>query len=121
MNLRRVFFINDKVGWIAGDFGTVLHTTDGGLILEENSTSVTNINNSIWISFPFLNISLKREYNVVIKIFDISGRNIVPPFGCKLKSGISRLALPVKGLKKGIYFIYLKSDKEVFKTKFFNF
>ena len=29
-NLKSIFFLNDKLGWVAGQNGTIYHTTDGG-------------------------------------------------------------------------------------------
>ena len=30
MPLSDVFFINDKIGWVVGDIGTILYTENGG-------------------------------------------------------------------------------------------
>ncbi|MCG3145101.1 MAG: Ycf48-like protein [Gammaproteobacteria bacterium] len=34
LNLSDVFFVNANEGWIAGDRGLLLHTTDGGATWE---------------------------------------------------------------------------------------
>ena len=49
-NLNSVFFINDSIGWIAGDGGKILKTTNGG---ENWINQNTNINNSL-LSINFI-------------------------------------------------------------------
>ncbi|GEM_PF-1181847 len=38
VNLNSIFFINDKIGWAAGDNGTIIKTTDSGESWTENSS-----------------------------------------------------------------------------------
>ncbi|MGA2296104.1 MAG: PKD domain-containing protein [FCB group bacterium] len=45
---NKIFFINDKIGWIAGDSGRILHTTDAGKHWYKQRTNTTEGFTSIW-------------------------------------------------------------------------
>ncbi len=45
--LNSVHFVNDKIGWVVGNSGVILYTTDGGTTWTEQTSSVTTALNSV--------------------------------------------------------------------------
>jgi photosystem II stability/assembly factor-like uncharacterized protein len=50
-NLTSVFFVNSNMGWVVGDEGTIIHTSDGGETWLEQQTG---IDSCIWNSVYFI-------------------------------------------------------------------
>lgn len=41
-DLNRVIFTDNKIGWIVGNHGTILHSSDGGLVWMQVPSGTTN-------------------------------------------------------------------------------
>ena len=59
-----VYFINQNIGWIAGDFGTILKTTNGGVSWSSQTSSTNEALYSIY--FIDQNIGWAVGYNTIL-------------------------------------------------------
>ena len=48
-DLNDVQFFNNQEGWAAGDYGTIMHTTDGGVTWEFQSSETTEDLNKLYL------------------------------------------------------------------------
>jgi len=67
-NLRSVCFVDNLYGWVVGDSGTILHTTDGGNSWIQQDSPVEN--DIIYVFFLNQNLGWASAYNFTI-----------PPYG----------------------------------------
>jgi len=67
-NLRSVCFVDNLYGWVVGDSGTILHTTDGGNSWIQQDSPVEN--DIIYVFFLNRNLGWASAYNFTI-----------PPYG----------------------------------------
>lgn len=125
-NLNKTFFfLDDMNGWICGDNGVILRTTDGGGQIFP--TEVTNISTEIPDRFelkqnypnPFnpattivfdvpSNVNGQRS-NVNLNIYDISGKLISELVSTELNPGEYSITFNAKGFSSGIYFYTLSA------------
>lgn len=86
-SLHSIYFINDSTGWVGGDDGILFKTTKGGLYTSINEESSkkdfipqkTDLLKNYPNPFnPLTNIvyRISKSSDIVLKIFDISGREI---------------------------------------------
>ena len=88
-SLNFISFVSPTTGWVLGDNGIILKTTDGGGKTIDSPTSVKNKNNTLAKKYsllqnypnPFnpsttITYNLPEEGKVTIKIYDIIGREI---------------------------------------------
>ena len=60
-NLNSVYFPTSSVGYIAGDYGTMLKTTDGGSSWTELNSSTDNTIESVFF--------MTEEIGIAVKLF----------------------------------------------------
>lgn len=101
---------NNQVGFAVGANGMILKTSDGGIGIEEEEITPLK-NNFLLTSKREFEINLEK-YPAEIKILDIFGRNILS----LEKRGASE-KITLKDLKKGIYFIKIKTDEKIINKK----
>ena len=115
---------NDNIGFIAGEGGTILKTTNGGItslqpvtgIIPEISVLEQNYPN------PFnpetkIRFALSSAGNVSLEIFDISGKHIGFLFEGMLNAGSYQYSFDAGGLAGGVYFCRLKTGGNVHVRK----
>lgn len=120
--LRSVFFVNSTTGWVAGDFGTIRKTGNGGF------SGITKIGTNVPEKFylhqnypnPFnpetlIEFDIAKESNLILKIFDINGKEITTLYKGRLSSGKYRVKFNavqtgIVNLPSGIYFYRLTAD-----------
>jgi len=119
--LNEFYFENNNLGWIVGDNGTILHTTNGGIsfveeeVIEEVPTEFLLSQN---YPNPF-NPSTKIKYsvlqssNVIIKVFDILGNEIETLINEEKPIGTYELNWNAANLPSGVYFYQLKAGSFV--------
>lgn len=123
-NLNAVFFINFNSGWICGDNGVILHTTNnagisgfvqsGNSIPDEFSLSQNYPN-------PFnpqtkIRFQIARLADVKLIVYDLLGREVTTLVNEELKPGTYEADWDASGFSSGIYFYRLISN-EFSKTR----
>lgn len=115
-----IYFTDTINGWVAGPSGTILHTNNGGTII--NHSNLINIKNAITTKVYPNPISKLIKYifelpaksYVTIDLFDITGKQMINPIYELKEKGKYRKDIDISKLKSGIYFIELKvGDKKV--------
>ena len=109
-------FINSLTGYICGDSGVVLKTTDAGL------TFINPVNNSDPINFylhqnypnPFnpttnIKFDLPKTGFVKLTIYDALGREVATLVNSEMKAGSYNADWPASPYASGIYFYKLEA------------
>ncbi|MDZ4712841.1 MAG: T9SS type A sorting domain-containing protein [bacterium] len=113
-NIYDLFFINKDTGFACGDSGVVLR------IINASTVGVSNISNEIPSDYqlyqnypnPFnpktiINYQIPMFSNVILKIYDILGNEVVTLVNEKQNAGIYEAEFDGSGLASGIYFYRL--------------
>lgn len=122
-------FVNYNYGWIVGNSGVILATTNGGgtgfpigisnvsSTIPENFTLKQNYPNPF---NPETNIefSIKNSGVTVLEIFDISGKLVDTPLNQNLTAGSYSLNWKSGNLASGIYFYKLTNNYLTLTKKF---
>ena len=119
--LRGVSFSDDLNGWVVGDDGTILHTTNGGVsFVDEEQIDAIPTEFSLSNNFPNpFNPSTKIKYSipqsskVVIKVFDILGNEIETLVNEDKPGGTYEVTWYAENLPSGVYFYQLKAGTYV--------
>ena len=120
---NRLFFTDTSNGWLVGDGGIILHTTNGGVSFVEEE-QIDKIPTVFLLSQNYpnpYNPSTKIEYSVpqssqvVIKVFDVLGNEIETLVNEEKPVGTYELnwnaASAAGGLPSGVYFYQLKAGE----------
>lgn len=116
--LEEIDFINQSTGWVVGGFGKIYKTTNGGLTPVENiSETAKRFSLSQNYPNPF-NPSTKIDFsvpasgygkmNILLSVYDISGRLAAVPVNGELPAGSYRINFDASGFSSGIYFYKLE-------------
>ena len=124
---NRLFFTDTSKGWLVGDGGIILHTTNGGVSFVEEE-QIDKIPNSVLLSQNYpnpYNPSTKIQYSVpqssqvVIKVFDVLGNEIETLVNEEKPVGTYELnwnaASAAGGLPSGVYFYHFRQETSVKK------
>ena len=116
-SFKGVFFINDNTGWLVGLNGVILKTQTGGI------TYIRWINNNITNEFklmqnypnPFnpctvIRFQLSVVGNVLLKIYDVQGREIQTLVNERLRPGTYETTFDGTQLTSGVYFYKMVTD-----------
>ena len=111
-------------GWVVGENGTILHTTDGGIIInveDENSSMPRNYSLSQNFPNPFNpNTTIKWQMPeasfVTLKIYDVLGREVITLANEELSAGEHEVTFNASQLSSGVYLYQLKAGS-VIETK----
>ena len=111
-------FINDNEGWIVGQPGVILHTTNGGVITDVDDEINIVRKFELHQNFPNpFNPSTKIQYsipqsnNVVIKIFNVLGKEVGTLFNEEKPAGTYEITWNAENLPSGVYFYQLTAGK----------
>ena len=115
--LNGISFIGPNNGWIVGDRGIILHTTNGGVsFVEEEQSNETPTGFLLSQNYPNpFNPSTKIKYSVLqtsrvlIKVFDILGNEIETLVNEEKPVGTYELTWNSANLVSGIYFYQLRA------------
>jgi hypothetical protein len=127
--VSNVYFINQNTGWILGDYGSILKTTNarrpvGKIVLPEKYSLHQNYPNpfnpvtKIRFEIPPLNLPLsggERE-RVMIKIYNILGREIATLINEQLQPGVYEVTWDGTNYPSGVYF-YRLTTKDFSQTR----
>jgi photosystem II stability/assembly factor-like uncharacterized protein len=113
LQYNSIFFIDENTGWVAGRYGAILKTTDGGVWIKKNENAVPG-EYSLEPNYPnpfnsTTNIKFKIPFSgeTKITVFDILGKEVTVILNEYLQSGTYEASFNAEGLTSGIYFYRL--------------
>ncbi|RPI65283.1 MAG: T9SS C-terminal target domain-containing protein [Ignavibacteriales bacterium] len=116
---KAIRFINPNTGWLVGDNGMILKTTDGGAVfVEENPHPILPESFYLYQNYPNpFNPSTRIQYQVssisqvTLKVFDVLGNEIANLVDEEKPAGVYNVEFGIKNaeLSSGIYFYQLKA------------
>jgi photosystem II stability/assembly factor-like uncharacterized protein len=120
-NLKRISFVDTTTGWIAGDGGVILHTTNGGVtpvkeitgnalpqqfVLSQNYPNPFNPSTTI-------EFSISKQSFVTLKVYDLLGREVATLVNKELQAGSFKTQFDASsaraGLASGVYLYRLNA------------
>ena len=117
--LNGVHFVNENIGWVVGDSGTVLHTTNGGVssvddettqptefILEQNYPNPFNPRTVISYQLPVCS-------EITLKVYDVLGNEIATLVNEEKPGGRYEVEFNASALPSGVYFYQLKASNYI--------
>ncbi|MCW9094671.1 MAG: T9SS type A sorting domain-containing protein, partial [Ignavibacteriaceae bacterium] len=118
-SLYSVCFVDTLNGWIVGEGGTIIHTTDGGGVVNvKNEDDEFSIPKEYFLSQNYpnpFNPSTTIRWQqpetglVTLKIYDVLGNEIVTLVNEEKSVGIYEINWNANKLSSGIYFYQLKA------------
>jgi hypothetical protein len=122
--LNGVCFTDANTGTVVGYDGTILRTTNGGVTFINQISS--NIPERFWLSQNYPNpfnpvtkikfdiiqhtpYPLSRGENVILKVFDITGKEIATLVNEQLQPGNYEITFDGSNIPSGVYFYQLNS------------
>lgn len=119
-HLNSVFFLDSINGWIAGNSGVILKTTNAGILTGFTSQSGYFGKYELSQNYPNpFNIETKFDYelpddgNVRISLYDISGKLVKVLEETFSTAGLYTIKFNASDFASGIYFYKMESDKFV--------
>ena len=118
MELSGVSFIDSNNGWVVGQNGSILHTTNGGTtFIEEEKIKkevLTEFSLSQNYPNPFnpstkIKYSIPQSSHVIIKVFDVLGNEIESLVNEEKPVGTYEVTWYAENLPSGVYFYQLKA------------
>lgn len=118
----KLFFISENTGWIVGDSGTILKTTNGGntigiqqisteipksFSLHQNYPNPFNPATKIRFEIPYTGDAYMRP--IKITVFDILGKEVTVLVNEELKPGVYEVDFDGSNLPSGIYYYRLSA------------
>jgi hypothetical protein len=113
-NLRAVSFTNANKGTVVGDSGTILRTTNGGSLIEnqrgvpqqyllsQNYPNPFNPSTTIMYELP-------KSSEVTLTVYDMLGREVSVLVNEKRDAGVHEVKFDGSNLASGVYFYRLKA------------
>ncbi|MBK9096993.1 MAG: T9SS type A sorting domain-containing protein [bacterium] len=114
--LNGVHFVNENIGWVVGDSGTVLHTTNGGVTFIDNEpTQPTEFILEQNFPNPFnpstvISYQLPVSSDVTLKVFDVLGNEIATLVNEYIPAGRYEVEFNAASLTSGVYFYQLRTE-----------
>lgn len=114
-----VFFTNPEKGWIAGEYGSILHTENGGMVGVKEVPGPAQSSKLRFQFFPnpaydIITISLPViTSNNRLSIFTINGKKVLEMLLTRTKTQID-----ISALHRGVYFVWVQDEKGVQVVKF---
>ncbi len=109
-------FYNDSIGWAVGGGGKIMKTTNGGQTMVYVISQKQELPNEFSLSQNFpnpfnsktkVNYKIGKEAFIQIKIFDLSGKEIITLINKKQNKGNYEIDFDASELSSGIYFYSL--------------
>ena len=119
LDLFDVFFISDSVGWITGNNGLILKTTNGGVTFIEEENNFTQPKEFLlYQNYPnpfnpstSIQYAISNTQFVTLKVYDLLGREVATLVNEEKTAGSYEIEFGVKSLElsSGIYFYKLQA------------
>lgn len=121
--LRAIYFFDEKRGFAVGDSGTILYTSNGGVMnAREQQEKIPDLF-TLYQNYPnpfnpttTISYRLPMTDYVTLKVYDFLGREIATLFEGMKQAGGYEVKFNGSGLAGGVYVYQLKAGKYV-KTK----
>ena len=123
--LNGISFVGDYTGWIVGNNGTILHTTNGGVSFVEEE-QIDEVPSEFLLSQNYpnpFNPSTKIKYSVPqpsqvqIKVFDVLGNEIETLVSEEKPTGTYEITWNAASLPSGVYFYQLQAGEFIQSKK----
>jgi photosystem II stability/assembly factor-like uncharacterized protein len=120
-------FVNKDYGWAYGG-STGIHTTTGGdtvfyVKVKQISTEVPQ-GFSLYQNYPnpfnsstIIKFQLSKPADIIIRLFDITGREVSVILNEKLNTGVYEITFDSNNYSSGIYYYSLITDGQLIDTK----
>ena len=122
-HFNSVFFTNVLTGWTIGDNGTILKTTNGGVVGFEPVNNETPIQFSLNQNYPNpfnpvtkISFNLPKSVDVKLTVFDVLGSEVTVLVNEKLNTGAYEVEWDGSNYPSGVYF-YRITAGEFTETK----
>ena len=122
-NPKAMSFLNSLTGYVCGDSGVVLKTTDAGLTFINPISSLNPGKFSMYQNYPNpfnpttnIKFDLPKSGFVKLTIYDALGREVTTLVNSEMKAGSYNADWDASNFSSGIYFYKLKSG-DYFQTK----
>jgi photosystem II stability/assembly factor-like uncharacterized protein len=109
-----VYFINSNTGWTVGAPKLIYKTTNGGLTFTESTINVIPDKYSLQQNYPNpfnpttkISFALPKQGLVMVKVFDVLGKEIETLVNESLKPGTYEAAFDGSNYPSGVYFYRL--------------
>ena len=119
-----IFFIDENRGWVVGNYGSIMRTTNGGIgitpisteipvqfNLQQNYPNPFNPVTKIRFSIPAFAETTRRD--ISLKIYDILGKEIAVLVNEELQPGTYELEWNASHFSSGVYFYSLATGNFV--------
>jgi len=120
-------FADQNNGWAVGQYGTILHTANGGFPLGiEKPPSFLNVSGIMATAYPnpvSLKSAITVEYllpnqgNTSVSLLDIRGNAFIVQNLEFQNKGEHQFVIPVQSLSPGLYFIQIRNSNQVINKK----
>ncbi|HWA05899.1 MAG TPA: T9SS type A sorting domain-containing protein, partial [Ignavibacteria bacterium] len=119
-DLYSIQFTDANTGYIVGTNGTILKTTNGGLTGFNSNTGNTGVPLSFYLQQNYPNpfnpetvikFSLPNSGNVLLKVFDASGRELKTITDKYMNKGEYEFTLDLGNVSSGVYFYQIVTDE----------
>jgi hypothetical protein len=125
VDLFSVYFIDASLGWIVGNNGTILSTTNGGVsFIEEEQIGELPKEFSLSQNYPNpFNPSTSIQYEICsrqfvsLKVYDILGNEMGTLVNEEKPAGIYKITWYGENLPSGVYFYKLKAGEYIISKK----
>lgn len=115
--LYSIWFMDSLTGWAAGQEGTILHTTNGGVtFVEEENPIELPIQYILSQNYPnpfnpstTIEYTLPHRASVAIKVLDVLGREVRTLLNEEKPAGAFTVRWNADGVASGMYFYRLKA------------
>lgn len=123
-SLNGVFFIDANNGWVVGELGTILHTTNGGIsFIEEEQIDEAPTEFLLSQNYPnpfnpttTIKYSIPKESKVSLIVFNLLGEEVTILVNEEKPAGTYDITWHSENLPSGVYFYQLRTGSFI-KTK----
>ncbi len=116
-NVKSFSFLNANTGYVSGDSGVVLKTTNGGLTFINTSTGILPDNYSLSQNYPNpfnpvtnIKFDLPKSGFVKMTIYDLLGREITTLVNQQMHAGSYSADWDASSYPSGVYFYKIEID-----------
>ncbi len=119
-NFYSVSFVDESLGWVVGDLGTILHTMNGGTVgyveqLKPNSLSA-NLYPNPFNTSTSIEYELTQPEKVILTIYNQMGKQVYQQQESQ-SQGKQQIIWNAEGFADGIYYYRLQVGDEVANGK----
>ena len=122
--MSSAFIIDNSIGFICGEFGTLLKTTNAGLTFINNDNTINAMKYKLQQNYPnpfnsstIIKYELKNSANVNIKLYNIEGKDIKTLLNKNQNAGSYEILFNASEISAGVYFYTFEIDNVLIETR----